>query len=68
VGLRRFGLRGDLAAGRAHGLHVESPWGDLTVPAEHLCGTPAEFGHCDVLLIGLKSTANTQLPALLCQL
>jgi hypothetical protein len=47
---------------------VESPWGDLTVPAEHLCGTPAEFGHCDVLLIGLKSTANTQLPALLCQL
>ena len=63
-----FGLRSDLAAGRAHGLSVESPWGDLTVPPDHLCGSPAELSGCDGLLIGLKSTANGLLPALLAQI
>ena len=64
----RFSLRGDLVAGRTNGLSVESPWGDLTVPPQHLCASPSELGRCDGLLIGLKSTANPRLPALLAQL
>jgi len=64
----RFTLRSDLAAGLAHGLSVESPMGDVTVPPEQLCGGPAELGCCDGLLISLKSTANAQLPEMLAQL
>jgi 2-dehydropantoate 2-reductase len=64
----RFGLRSDLAVGRTRGLRVESPWGDLLVPAEALCAGPAAFGPCDVLLVALKTTANDQLPALIAQL
>lgn len=64
----RFGLRSDWEEGRARGLRVESPWGDLLVPAEALCDGPAGFGPCDVLLIALKTTANDQLSALLAQL
>jgi 2-dehydropantoate 2-reductase len=64
----RFCLHSELAAGLARGLQVESPWGDVTVSAESLCGSPSEFGAVDVLLVALKSTANGQLPALLAQM
>ena len=64
----RFSLRSDLAAGLANGLRVESPWGDVAVPPEQLCAGPSGLSGCDGLLIGLKSTANPELPALLAQL
>lgn len=64
----RFCLHTDLAAGLAQGLQVESPWGDLTVPAANLCGSAAALGPCDGLLIALKGTANGLLPELLAQL
>lgn len=61
----QFGLRSDLAAGLARGLRVESPWGDVTVPPECLCDGPGGFGPVDVLLVGLKTTANGQLAELI---
>jgi len=64
----RFCLHSELAVGLAQGLRVESPWGDVTVPPEWLCGSPAAFGPVDVLLVALKSTVNAQLPALLGQM
>lgn len=62
----RFSLRSDLEAGLAEGLRVHSPsWGDVTVPAEHLCGSTAALGTLDGLLVALKTTANGVLPELL---
>ena len=61
----RFCLHSELAVGLAQGLRVESPWGDVTVPPAALCGSVAEFGPVDALLVALQSTANPQLPALL---
>lgn len=65
----RFCLRGDLEAGLAHGLRVQSPsWGDVTVPPENLCGSVAALGPLDGLLVALKTTANRDLDTLLAPL
>ena len=61
----RFCLRRDLQAGLAHGLRLDSPWGDVIVPPEALCGSPAGLAPLDVLLVALKSTANGSLASLL---
>lgn len=38
------------------------------MPPDCLCGSPAEFGAVDVLLVGLKTTANGELPGLIAQM
>lgn len=63
-----FLLRSDLEAGRRQGLRVDSPWGDVSVPASHLVGSARELGTVDGLIVAIKSTANHQLAALLAEL
>ena len=65
----RFSLRSDLHAGLARGLRVQSPsWGDVIVPPDDLCGSAADLGPLDGLLVALKTTANRDLDALLAPL
>jgi 2-dehydropantoate 2-reductase len=62
----RFLLRRDLAHVRAHGLRVrEPPDGDFALPGACAFGTAAEIGPVDLVLIGIKATANNCLPDLL---
>nr|WP_255373945.1 2-dehydropantoate 2-reductase [Synechococcus sp. 8F6] len=51
--------------GRRQGLRVDSPWGDITVPASQLVGNVRELGSVDGLIVAIKSTANHQLAGLL---
>ncbi len=64
----KFLLRTDLEAGRRQGLRVDSPWGDVTVPASQLVGTAGELGQVDGLVVAIKSTGNHQLAELLAEL
>jgi 2-dehydropantoate 2-reductase len=59
-----FLLRSDYDAVRQDGVAVRSPAGDFTV-CPHTAKTPDEIGPSDVVLIGLKTTANDQFPKLL---
>ncbi len=59
-----FLLRSDYDAVRQNGVAVRSPAGDFTVHP-HCAKTPDEIGVSDVVLIGLKTTANDQFPKLL---
>jgi len=56
-------LRSDLAAVRTHGFRIQSAQGDF-VARPQVAANPAEIGECDVVLIGLKTTANHAFPAL----
>ncbi|HOX59569.1 MAG TPA: 2-dehydropantoate 2-reductase [Candidatus Paceibacterota bacterium] len=59
-----FLLRSDFDAVRAGGLRIQSPDGDFQVqPRCARC--PDEIGPADLVLIGLKTTANHQFPELL---
>ena len=59
-----FLLRSDLAAVQAAGVTIHSPEGDFQVhPIPAL--KPEEIGVCDVVMIGLKTTANAQFPHLI---
>jgi 2-dehydropantoate 2-reductase len=59
-----FLLRSDYDVVRRHGVRILSPHGDFQV--HPLCATrPEEIGPADLLLIGLKTTANDQFPKLL---
>ena len=61
-----FLLRRDLAAVRAHGLRVrQPPAGDFVLQPARAFGTTAEIGPVDLVVIGIKATANDRLPALL---
>jgi len=61
-----FLLRRDFAAVRAHGLRIrQPPAGDFLLQPARAFGTTAEIGPVDLVVIGLKATANDQLPALL---
>ncbi len=61
-----FLLRGDLASVRAHGLRVRQPPAcDFTLAPVRAFGTTAEIGPVDLVVIGLKATANDELPRLL---
>jgi 2-dehydropantoate 2-reductase len=59
-----FLLRSDFEVVRQNGVTVRSVAGDFH--AEPKCArTPEQIGVCDLVLIGLKTTANDQLPKLL---
>ncbi len=59
-----FLLRSDYDAVRQRGVTVRSFEGDFHVQPE-CARTPDEIGVCDIVLIGLKTTANDQFPKLL---
>ncbi len=59
-----FLLRSDFAAVREQGVQIESPLGNFTARPQ-AARSPAEIGICDVVLIGLKTTANAEFPKLL---
>ena len=59
-----FLLRSDYEAVRRHGVRIRSPEGDFN--ARPRCAkAPAEIGESDLVLIGLKTTANDQYANLL---
>ena len=59
-----FLLRSDFDAVRRHGVLVRSPQGDFRV-RPRCARSPDEIGPSDLVLIGLKTTANDQFTALL---
>jgi 2-dehydropantoate 2-reductase len=59
-----FLLRSDLAAVRRHGLRVRSPQGDFRLQPK-CAATPEEIGPSDLVVVGLKTTANFEFPKLL---
>jgi 2-dehydropantoate 2-reductase len=59
-----FLLRSDYAVVAAQGVRIESFTGDF-VAFPRACRQPEEIGPCDLVLIGLKTTANDQFAALL---
>lgn len=59
-----FLLRSDFQQVKEHGVHIESPNGDFTVHP-HAHQNPSAIGSCDLVLIGLKTTANDQFPKLI---
>jgi len=60
-----FLMRSDLEAVRRDGLTIRSKDGDIHLPHVNAHGSPEEMGPCDVVLIGLKTTSNAALPALI---
>jgi 2-dehydropantoate 2-reductase len=59
-----FLLRSDFEAVRQKGVTVRSPAGNFTIHP-HCAKTPEAIGLSDLVLIGLKTTANDQFPKLL---
>jgi 2-dehydropantoate 2-reductase len=59
-----FLLRSDYDIVRRHGVQVQSPTGDFRVHPR-CARTPQEIGPADLVLIGLKTTANHLFPELL---
>lgn len=59
-----FLLRSDYDAVRRRGVFIESPEGNFNV-RPHCARTPEEIGESDLILLGLKTTANDQFPKLL---
>jgi 2-dehydropantoate 2-reductase len=59
-----FLLRSDYDAVRRDGVWIESTEGDFHIQPE-CARQPEEIGPCDLVLIGLKTTANHTLPRLL---
>ncbi len=59
-----FLLRSDYAVVRQRGVSIRSPEGDFHVNPK-CARRPDEIGTADVVLIGLKTTANDQFPVLL---
>jgi 2-dehydropantoate 2-reductase len=60
-----FLMRGDLETVRRDGLTIRSRDGDIHLPRVNACATPDEIGPVDMVLIALKTTANSALPALI---
>jgi 2-dehydropantoate 2-reductase len=60
----KFLMRSDFEAVREHGLFVKSFEGDFHIRPD-VYGSPESMGVCDLLIIGLKTTANAALPDLL---
>jgi len=61
----RFLLRRDLAHVRAHGLRVrQPPQGEFLLPHARAFGATAEIGPVDLVIVGVKATANDLLPDL----
>ncbi len=59
-----FLLRSDFAAVRDHGVHIRSPLGDFQIHPK-AAQLPAHIGPVDLVVIGLKTTANDQLAPLI---
>jgi 2-dehydropantoate 2-reductase len=59
-----FLLRSDYDAVRRNGVSIRSPQGDFQV-RPRCAQTPEEIGRSDLVLIGLKTTANEEFPRLL---
>lgn len=59
-----FLLRTDYDAVRTNGVAIRSPAGDFTVQP-HAARSPEEIAVADLVLIGLKTTANEQFPKLI---
>ena len=59
-----FLMRRDLRAVRAGGLHIESPDGDLVLPAPRVVARSAEIGPVDWVICALKTTAIEAVPDL----
>ena len=59
-----FLLRSDYEIVRRRGVRILSPQGNFHIQPK-AARTPAAIGACDLVLIGLKTTANSHLPALL---
>jgi 2-dehydropantoate 2-reductase len=59
-----FLLRSDYDVVRRHGVRIESPDGNFTA-RPNAARAPGEIGVCDLVLIGLKTTANGAFPELL---
>src|SRR5947207_15862182 len=59
-----FLLRYDYEVVHRKGLWIRSPRGDFHV-RPRCARSPEEIGPCDLVLIGLKTTANDQFPRLL---
>lgn len=60
----RFLLRSDYECVRRRGVFIRSPAGSFSV-SPGCARNPEEIGKCDLVLIGLKTTANFQFPVLL---
>ncbi|MCE9614689.1 MAG: putative 2-dehydropantoate 2-reductase [Lentisphaerae bacterium] len=50
---------------RAHGLRIDSKFGNFVLPRVHAAQRPDQVPPCDVVLVGLKTTANHVLPEIL---
>jgi 2-dehydropantoate 2-reductase len=61
----RFLMRADLAAVRAAGLHVREGGGEWRLQPVQALGSTAEIGPVDLVIIGLKTTANADLERLI---
>lgn len=59
-----FLLRSDYDVVRRNGVSIRSPKGDFNA-RPHAARTPEEIGPCDLVLIALKTTANSEFPKLL---
>ena len=59
-----FLLRSDYDVVSRNGLSIRSPQSDFHV-RPHCWRSPADIGPCDLVLVGLKTTANDQFPTLL---
>lgn len=60
-----FLLHSDYNHVKQHGLVVESPSGDFTLPYVHAYGDVAKMPPCDVVVVALKTTQNHLLPEML---
>lgn len=59
-----FLMRSDYDAVKRDGLFIKSIAGDFHLQPE-VYNSPATLGHCDLIIVGLKTTANGALPGLL---
>jgi 2-dehydropantoate 2-reductase len=59
-----FLLRSDYDVVRRNGVNIHSPKGDFNA-RPRAARTPEEIGPCDLVLIALKTTANSEFPRLL---
>ncbi len=60
-----FLLRSDFEHVRQHGLRIESPQGDFTLPTVNAYRRAVDMPPCQVVLLALKATQNKLLPRLL---
>jgi 2-dehydropantoate 2-reductase len=56
-----FLIRSDLAAVREFGIRIRSKAGNIHVPKVNCYESPAKIGACDLVLIALKATSNSDL-------